>query len=71
MKNWGQTKKPICGVVTNSLGHFKFPSVVVGRYYVSPFYRNQNMDVEPCKIEFEISNKDVELEKSFEVENNN
>ncbi|XP_044765442.1 nodal modulator 1 [Coccinella septempunctata] len=59
--------KPICAVQTNLLGCFTFASVVVGSYYVKPFYQNQNIDVEPSKIEFEITNGDVELEKSFEV----
>lgn len=64
---WGLPKKPICAVKTNSLGCFTFTSVVVGKYYVETFYENKNIDVEPSKIEFVISNGDVHLEKSFEV----
>ncbi|KAK9890285.1 hypothetical protein WA026_010388 [Henosepilachna vigintioctopunctata] len=60
-------KKILCHVKTNSNGQFIFQSVATGDYYVTPFYFNQNIDVEPSKIDFTVPHEDIELQHYFEV----
>lgn len=52
---------------TNSKGEFVFPSVLPGKYTLTPFLRGQNIHFQPKSLDIEVLHDSVALSESFEV----
>ncbi|XP_059172926.1 BOS complex subunit NOMO1-like [Physella acuta] len=60
---------PLCYVTSKDDGSFVFPVVPSGSYFIIPFYKGEHItfDVEPEKLEFEVSHGSVILKEKFEI----
>ncbi|CAD5114951.1 DgyrCDS3985 [Dimorphilus gyrociliatus] len=62
-------KKPICYVISESNGSFKFPALPCGKYNLVPFYKGDltTYEVQPAKYAFEVKHKTVKIDSPFSV----
>ncbi|KAK7106662.1 BOS complex subunit NOMO1-like isoform X2 [Littorina saxatilis] len=63
------SQQPLCHVTSQADGSFVFTTIPTGQYYLVPFYKGEHItfDVEPEKLDFEVTHDSVAFEKNFEV----
>ncbi|KAJ3639563.1 hypothetical protein Zmor_002915 [Zophobas morio] len=59
--------KPICHVKTNDQGVFTFGAVPFGKYFIAPYYNEQNIYYQPNSLPFTVEHNSVKLKESFEI----
>ncbi|XP_015834614.2 BOS complex subunit NOMO1 [Tribolium castaneum] len=59
--------RPLCHVKTNDQGVFTFGTLPYGKYYVAPFYIEQNIYYQPDSIPFTVEHGSVKLKENFEI----
>ena len=56
--------KPLCHMTSSESGHFRFPALPCGEYFVVPFYRGENnikFDLTPAEMAFTVDHDSLKL----------